>query len=352
MTSKPSDRVAFSLADMPLDQVGWVSRSTVIDLDRAVAQAPLHAPAVVPHRASRARSQAEVVHAALEKMESIAGQLFPAWLPGAEGIRTSAGAAPAAVRAVALAHAARTGQFGPFLADLAVGALRRQGSSTGRHPPEVRALGLARVLATGLGRSTCALLVRPTEDLDEHGALVLTCAAEWLVDHGRMAVWILGERFPSADGAPEAAARPPARTARIQASSPTDPPVRASRPRRTRAGKPHPTSQAEVALEGVLAARPWATGRAWNCTVRPGPLINPVRVDLLWERERCVVEIDGSDHRAPAKFAEDRRRDVMLQLNGYAVLRFTNAQVRDELENVLTLLQQFLTTRRQTGKGR
>ncbi|GAA0708123.1 DUF559 domain-containing protein [Dactylosporangium roseum] len=284
-------------------------------------------------------------------MESIAGQLFPAWLPGAEGIQTSAGAAPAAVGAVALAHAARTGQFGPFLADLAVGALRRRGSSTGRHPPEVRALGLARVLATGLGRSSCALLMRSSDDLDERGALVLACAAAWLVDHGRMAVWILGERFPPADGASEAAAGPPVRTVRAQASSPTDSPARASRRRRTRAGKPHPASQAEMTLEAVLAARPWATGRVWNCTVRPGPLINPVRVDLLWERERCIVEIDGSDHRSPTKFADDRRRDVMLQLNGYAVLRFTNAQVRDELENVLTLLQQFLTTRRQTQKG-
>jgi very-short-patch-repair endonuclease len=336
---------------MPLDRVAWVNCSAVTDLDRVVAQAPPHAPAVVPHWASRAHSQAEVVHAALEEMESIAEQLFPAWLPGAEGLRTSAGAAPVAVRKVALAHAARTGHFGPFLADLAVGALRRRGSSTGRHPPEVRARGLARVLATGLGRPTCALLIRSSDELDERGALVLGCAAEWLVDHGRMAVWILGERFSPADRAPAVAARPPAETVRTQASSLTKSPARASRPHRTRAGKPHPTSPDEVALEAVLATRPWATGRAWNCTVRPGPLINPVRVDLLWERERCIVEIDGSDHRAPAKFADDRRRDVMLQLNGYAVLRFTNAQVRDELENVLALLQQFLTTRRQTRKG-
>ncbi|WJK44007.1 DUF559 domain-containing protein [Solwaraspora sp. WMMA2056] len=71
----------------------------------------------------------------------------------------------------------------------------------------------------------------------------------------------------------------------------------------------------------------------------------------MWKRERCVVEIDGDDHRTAAKFTEDRHRDVMLQLNGYAVLRFTNTQVLDDIDNVLVLLQQFLATRRRTRKG-
>ena len=79
--------------------------------------------------------------------------------------------------------------------------------------------------------------------------------------------------------------------------------------------------------------------------------MNPVRVDLLWKRERCIVEIDGDDHRSATKYADDRERDVMLQLNGYAVLRFTNTRVIEDIEKVLALIHQFLTSRRRTRKG-
>ncbi|MFC7646935.1 hypothetical protein ACFQX6_45140 [Streptosporangium lutulentum] len=66
------------------------------------------------------------------------------------------------------------------------------------------------------------------------------------------------------------------------------------------AGVPHPASSAEQALETALSSRDWATGRAWNQTYRSHPLANPVRLDLLWREERCVVEIDGPDHGSPS----------------------------------------------------
>jgi len=37
---------------------------------------------------------------------------------------------------------------------------------------------------------------------------------------------------------------------------------------------------------------------------------------------------------------------VLLQIHGYVVLRFTNVQVFDDVENVLALLQQLLADRR------
>jgi very-short-patch-repair endonuclease len=301
-------------------------------------------------------------------MEVVAGQLFPAWLPGAEGITASAGAARSAVRALALAHAAHTVQYGPFLADLAIGALAGSAAYTRRHQPEVRARGLARVLATSFGRSACALLLRPPDSIDEGGTLALVRAAQWLIDHGRLAVWIYGGSLPAVECLPEVLVAQAVRDASAGRPEETEVPhsPRAGlpangRPRRKTpvgrpgplavVGKPHPTSRAEVVLETALASRPWAAGRAWNHTVRPGPLVNPVRVDLLWKRERCIVEIDGDDHRAAGKYAEDRSRDVVLQLSGYAVLRFTNTQVLDDIENLLALLQQFLATRRRAGKG-
>ncbi|MEU8263088.1 DUF559 domain-containing protein [Micromonospora sp. NPDC048999] len=299
-------------------------------------------------------------------MEAVAGQLFPAWLPGAEGITTSAGAARTAVSALAVAHAADTAQYGPFLVDLATGALAGPGPHTRRHQAEVRALGLGRVLAAGFGRPACALLLRPPDDLDERGALALVGAARWLVDHGRFGVWICGGSLPAVDFLPEvvmaravpdsSVVRPVPEVSNARLGQPVEGlprrEARVGKPRHLSVvGRPHPTSRTEVVLENALVSRPWAAGRAWNSTVRPGPLVNPVRVDLLWKRERCIVEIDGDDHRAAGKYADDRHRDVMLQLNGYAVLRFTNTQVLDDIENVLALLQQFLANRRRAGKG-
>jgi very-short-patch-repair endonuclease len=114
------------------------------------------------------------------------------------------------------------------------------------------------------------------------------------------------------------------------------------------AGRPHPGSRGEQALEAALSACEWAAGRAWNQTYQPHPLAAPIRVDLMWERERCVVEIDGAEHRGAAKFADDRRRDVRLQLDGYAVLRFLDVQVLTDIDTVVRQIGQFLRNRRGT----
>jgi len=54
-------------------------------------------------------------------------------------------------------------------------------------------------------------------------------------------------------------------------------------------------------------------------------------VDLLWRRERLVVELDSRAwHLTPDAFENDRRRDATLTVAGYEVLRFTWTQVSQE----------------------
>jgi len=65
-----------------------------------------------------------------------------------------------------------------------------------------------------------------------------------------------------------------------------------------------------------------------------------------------VVELDGPEHRGAVQFEADRRRDVRLQLDGFAVLRFTNAQIRYELTLVLSQLERFINYRRAVGAER
>ena len=53
------------------------------------------------------------------------------------------------------------------------------------------------------------------------------------------------------------------------------------------------------------------------------------RVDVLYEAERVIVELDGQWHRTdPAQRRADERRDALLSAAGYQVLRFTWEDVR------------------------
>jgi very-short-patch-repair endonuclease len=107
-----------------------------------------------------------------------------------------------------------------------------------------------------------------------------------------------------------------------------------------------PRSAIAETLEHALADRDWAAGRVWNVEYQTPTMADPIRIGLLWLAERCVVEIDGPDRLAPHRFADDRRRDVGLQLDGYAVLRFTDDQIVKDTPLVLAQLRQFLDGRR------
>ncbi|MGW2160254.1 DUF559 domain-containing protein [Nonomuraea sp. NPDC001699] len=345
-----------SWAELP---IGRVVRLDADPDAVALALDPLpdDAPAVVTYFAAEERSVADLAASVLRELDKAAIALFPAWLPGAEGIEGPSGMNVAAVQALARGRASVTGHFGPFLAELARRALT--GGPSGL-APEVRAAGLVRVLADSFGRARLAILVRVPDGLGTAAREVLVAGCEWLAHRGRAGVWLAGAPLdddrvrtvpvplPAAfDGAGETVPVPatfdgggnavPVPATADQAPAVAYPPV---------AGRPHPGSASERALEAALSSRAWAGGRAWNQTYRPGPLAVPIRVDLLWERERCVVEIDGPDHRAPAKFAADRQRDVLLQLDGYAVLRFSDGQVLTDMDTVVRQIGQFLRNRR------
>jgi very-short-patch-repair endonuclease len=82
----------------------------------------------------------------------------------------------------------------------------------------------------------------------------------------------------------------------------------------------------------------------------PGPRFNArvgrYEVDVLWERERVVVETDGwAAHGHRGAFERDRARDAELQAHGYAVLRFTWRQICDQPLLVAARIAQVLAGR-------
>lgn len=72
-----------------------------------------------------------------------------------------------------------------------------------------------------------------------------------------------------------------------------------------------------------------------------------LEVDLLCADARVAVELDGAQHLAdPVAYRRDRRKDQLLQENGYLVLRFLAEDVGKELDLVLDSILRSLSRRR------
>jgi len=334
---------------LPVGRVTRLCGATAEAIALTLDPVPDDAPAIVTYCPEVPASASTEVGSILSKLEQVAVGLFPAWLPGAEVLDGPSGIGVAAVRALATEMAAATDHFGPFLAELAEQCLRGGESRTARFAAEVRASELAAIIADSFRRPYTAMLIHPPAELSLNSSQTLAAACEWLAQHGGVSVWLTGalpeafERFKAVhvpiDDSLQSISLQNQRVAQgaMERVIIQYPPL---------AGRPHPASRAEQALETALAVRDWAMGRTWNQTFQPHALANPIRVDLLWEEERCVVEVDGPDHCGAMKFEADRRRDVNLQLEGFAVLRFTNYQILDDLATVLSQIERFIQSRR------
>lgn len=336
---------------LPLDRTVFLDGTTAEAVALATDPLPEGAPAVVIYRPISVRTQAGLIEAVLSELESIATKLFPAWLPEAAYIEGPGGGGVAALRALALKTAVKTRVSAAFLADLAEQSLVSAPSQR-RHGDDARAVGLAWAVATSYGRERFALVLQIPVGLDGAGEETVAAACDWLTYRGQMAVWLTGSPLrivdripriqvqlplPRGSSADELVGRMDADEAPLKEVS--YPPI---------AGKPHSASPFEAMLERRLKSEPWATGRHWNHTYTISPLENEVRLDLYWPHERCVVEIDGDEHRRKAHYAADRWRDAGLQLNGLAVLRFTNEQVQHDLDSVVRRIEHLIQSRRQS----
>ncbi len=115
----------------------------------------------------------------------------------------------------------------------------------------------------------------------------------------------------------------------------------------------------------MRGAQPWRTNRArvlraddtsaearlWNELtdrrlgglkfVRQAPIANHY-VDFLCRERKVIIEIDGGTHSADAEIANDAERTDKLKQLGYRLFRVSNADVYDNLDNVLDALLMFV----------
>jgi very-short-patch-repair endonuclease len=73
-----------------------------------------------------------------------------------------------------------------------------------------------------------------------------------------------------------------------------------------------------------------------------------MEVDLLCEDIRVAIELDGPQHLESAEaYRRDRRKDLLLQQNGYFILRFLAEDVGKHLDTVLDSIRGALSHRRE-----
>lgn len=71
-----------------------------------------------------------------------------------------------------------------------------------------------------------------------------------------------------------------------------------------------------------------------------------LEVDLLCADHRVAIELDGGQHLGDTvSYRRDRRKDQLLQENGYLVLRFLAEDVGKELDLVLDSILRTLRSR-------
>ena len=334
------------LSALPRRGVCHVSGATSDQLSILLDPLPPKAPVVIRYRmqVAAASSASTVIDDVLGRLTRVAVELFPVWLPDGDAVESGGISLDrAVVRMLAQRHAANSEHFAPFLLSVAESAVVGC-TPAKRFPAEIQARGLARILADAYQRDAVVLLVT-SDDVPTAQQRSAALAYEWLSNHGGFGIWLADQALRAIDRFPTVttgSATPGAELAAEGGGSSSPAVVEYPAP----IGKPHPGSAAEQFLERHLVKCEWATGRKWNTLHHGHPLAPPIRVDLMWEDERCVVELDGADHRTAGKYSDDRRRDNVLVLDAFAVLRFTNEEVIDDPQRVLGTIEHLLTSRR------
>lgn len=107
-------------------------------------------------------------------------------------------------------------------------------------------------------------------------------------------------------------------------------------------------SAAEAALLEALEATPATAGRFElnrYLSVRFGP--NALEVDLLGRRDRIAIEIDGYYHFGDLEaYRRDRRKDLLLQTQGFMVIRVLAEDVMRDARPAVNAICQALAARR------
>ncbi len=326
-----------ALAGEPL--AGWPEASPAAVRERVESTLGVEAAVLTVAVDVAGLGRRDLTEQVIDALSEAVSATYPAWLPEAERLAGPGGAGMAALRTMCERAAADSALFGPFLIAAAEASLAGRPLAVTEFPRETAVRQARKLVLRAYECEPFVVMVELTGTWNSAQIEVAEANALWLAGPGELTVWLFGAPTAFMTRVPRFSLR-----SRMPASEPPAAPRPSGlTPLR---GRPNPLSRAEQRLETHLARCSWANGRAWNQTWSPGPLANPIRVDLVWSLEKCVVELDGPDHLDSDKYAADRARDRALQRAGFLVLRYTNEEVLGDAARVLDELAGFLEDRR------
>ncbi|MFZ6015794.1 MAG: endonuclease domain-containing protein [Patescibacteria group bacterium] len=65
-------------------------------------------------------------------------------------------------------------------------------------------------------------------------------------------------------------------------------------------------------------------------------------VDFYCPKARLAIEIDGSIHDTDMQKGYDEERDIWIEADDIKVIRFTNQEVKENLEQVLAIIEKLI----------
>jgi very-short-patch-repair endonuclease len=74
---------------------------------------------------------------------------------------------------------------------------------------------------------------------------------------------------------------------------------------------------------------------------RQQPILDYI-VDFYCPELKLIIEADGEIHSLNENSEYDRKRDNILKINGYRIIRFTNLEIVTELDSTINKISQYI----------
>jgi len=83
---------------------------------------------------------------------------------------------------------------------------------------------------------------------------------------------------------------------------------------------------------------------------RQQPIFDYV-VDFFCNELKLIIEVDGEIHSLTEKTDSDKKRDKILIINGYHILRLSNSEIEADIDSAINKIKSYITTNLSPSQG-
>jgi len=83
-------------------------------------------------------------------------------------------------------------------------------------------------------------------------------------------------------------------------------------------------------------------GNFWGVHFRRQHIIGMFIADFVCISHKLIIELDGKYHQLPDQQISDEERSKWLESKGFKVMRFSNEEVTNDIDHVLTAIKVYI----------